>query len=180
MKANRILVLSCTLMLPAGAAIAQQQATLERSGHLQCGLAQLNAETRYLDLPDQTRQVLAQSLSLTNTAMGSTRQLKHDARPLRQPFLKHTPVLDAAVTGWACLENSAGKPYIYLSYTCIESPSRPACVGNLREWARLFDTAGKPLNAHAPRSGQRTAALLKKLGLGHHLSAGVSLQDIDK
>ena len=178
---SRLLLTSLLLTSPV---MAQQSAGAPapqtHTGHLQCGPAQLSAETTYLDLPDQARQVLAQSLSLTNPATGSPRRLVHDARPLQQAFLKQTPVLDAAVTGWACLENSAGKAYIYLAYTCIESPARQQCVGNLREWVRLFDSKGTPLNAHAPRSGQRTPALMKKLGLRRFLSEGVSLQDIDE
>lgn len=151
-----------------------------RTGRLQCGDTQIVAETQYLDVPGHDRQVLAQTLSLSLPGQASSIRLAHDGRVFRQPFLKHTAVLDAAVTGWACLAANDDKPYLYLSYTCTESPARPRCVGTLREWARLFDTTGKPLNARAPRSGPRTPTLMKKLGLARYLSEGVSLSDIDE
>jgi hypothetical protein len=147
------------------------------TGHLKCGEAQLTAQTQYLDVPSRDRQVLTQTLELTNPGKGTTK-LAHDGRVFRQPFLKDTPVLDASATGWACLEGTGGKRYVYVLYTCTESPARPRCAGTKREWPRLFDTEGAPLNARYPHSGSRTPALMKKLGLGHYLSEGVSLEDV--
>ena len=149
-------------------------------GHLKCGDARLTAATRYFDVPDHDRQVLTQTLELTIPDNGTTTTLAHDGHVFRQPFLKNTPVFDAAATGWACLQASDGKLYLYVVYTCVESNARPKCVGTLREWARIFDTAGHPLTANYPRSGRRTPALMKKLGLGRYLNEGVSLSGIDE
>lgn len=168
-----LLLAGMTSMTPAFA-VPQGQT---RTGALLCGPAQLTAHTQYLDVSGHDRQVLSQALSLS-LPPAAPRTLAHDGRPLRQPFLPQQPVLDAAATGWACLASRDGRHYVYVAYTCTESPVRPGCAGTRREWARLFDTQGKPLNAGHPRSGPRTPALMRRLGLGRHLEDGVALQDI--
>lgn len=150
-----------------------------RVGHLNCGGATLAASTVYLDVDDQDRQTLSQTITLTRPERSTPIVLPGDGRSLRQPFLKDTPVLDAAVTGWACLTAADGKAYVYVIYTCVESPSRPDCEGDRREWVRLFDAQGKALNAGFPHDSPRTPALMKKLGLEHYLRTGVQLEDID-
>lgn len=175
------LVMAFITMTPV---LAQQGAlapsTQTHMGHLQCGDTRLTAATQYLDVPDHDRQVLTQTLALTIPGNGTTTTLTHDGHVFRQPFLKNMPVLDAAATGWACLQASDGKLYLYVVYTCVESNARPECVGTLREWVRIFDTAGHPLTANYPRGGPRTSALMKKLGLGRYLNEGVSLSGIDE
>lgn len=104
--------------------------------------------------------------------------LRGDGRPLHQPFLNDAPVLDASVTGWACLSAAGGKTYFYLVYTCTDSPLRPDCEGDHREWARLFNTQGEPLNERFPHGGPRALALMKKLDLGRYVNDGVQLEDI--
>ena len=150
-----------------------------RVGHLHCGGASLTASTVYLDVDDQDRQTFSQRITLMRAENHAPSSLPRDGRPIRQPFLKNTPVLDAAVTGWACLQAADGKAYIYVLYTCVESVLRPDCEGDRREWARLFDAQGKALNADFPHEGPRTPELMKKLGLGHYVDGGVPLQDID-
>jgi hypothetical protein len=88
-------------------------------------------------------------------------------------------VLDASVTGWACLAGTAGKAYVYVVYTCAESRLRPECEGERREWARLFDIRGNPLNAGFSHDGPHTPELMKRLGLGRYVHDGVQLKDID-
>lgn len=178
----RTAALIMALALAAEApAIAQEggkaSSATSRTGHLKCGDARLTASTHYLDLPDHDRQVLTQTLELTGPD-GRTKKLDHDGRAIRQPFLKETQVLDASVTGWACLEGSGGNHFVYVLYTCAESPVRPHCTGAMREWVRLFDTAGTPLNARYPRSGSPTPLLMKKLGLARYLEGGVRLVDV--
>lgn len=154
--------------------------TTTQIGHLSCAGATLTATTVWLDVEDHDRQPLRQSIVLADPNGHDTASLTSDGRFLRQPFVHHRAVLDAAVTGWACLATKGGKAYVYLLYTCTESPSRPACAGDQREWARLFDAHGKPLNAGYPHTGPRTPTLMKRLGLGHYLSDGVALQDMDR
>jgi hypothetical protein len=148
-------------------------------GHLRCGGASLTATTVYLDVDDQDRQTFSQRITLMRAENHAPVSLASDSKPIRQPFLKNTPVLDAAVTGWACLQATDGKAYIYVLYTCVESALRPDCEGDRREWARLFDVQGKALNAGFPREGSPTPELMKKLGLGHYVDQGVPLQDVD-
>jgi hypothetical protein len=148
-------------------------------GHLQCGGASLTASSVYLDIPDQDRQTFSQRITLMRPENRTPISLPHDGQPIRQPFLENTAVLDAAVTGWACLQATGGKAYVYLLYTCVESVLRPACEGDRREWARLFDTQGKALNAGFPHDGPRTPELMKKLGLGRYVDGSVQLQDVD-
>ena len=148
-------------------------------GHLSCGGASLMAETVYLDVPDQDFQPLSQHITLQRPGSNGSMALNHDGRPLRQPFLKDTPVLDAAVSGWACLTAADGKAYIYVSYVCTESDLRPDCEGTSREWGRLFDPEGKELTAGFPHGGPRTSALMKRLGLGRYEEKAIQLQGID-
>lgn len=152
---------------------------VEQHGQLACGTARFEAVTQYLEVPDHDRQVQAQRLSLIGEAPGSSHSLPHEGRLLRQPFLRQTPVLDAWVSGWACVASADGRhQYLYLMYVCAESPLRPACAGDTREWVRLLDTRGRPLNGGFPHAGPRTPALMKRLGLGRHLQEGVTLKDI--
>lgn len=151
----------------------------EKIGALNCGSARFEARTQTLDLPDHDRQVVAQSLGRLGTDSTPPHRLPHEGRPLKQPFLKQTPVLDAWVSGWACLTSADGRhQYLYLLYTCAESPRRPGCVGTEREWPRLLDLSGRPLNAGFAHAGPRTSRLMRKLGLGRYLQEGVSLKDI--
>lgn len=151
----------------------------ERTGALNCGSARFEATTRFLDVPDQSRQVSSQTLQSLGQGLTAPHRLPHEGRPLKQPFLKQTPVLDAWVSGWACLASADGQHlYLYLLYTCTESPSRPACAGTEREWPRLLDLSGRPLNAGFAHAGPRTGRLMLKLGLGRYLQEGVSLKDI--
>lgn len=168
------------VMLACCVQASEQVPGKTRFGHLVCGGANLTAQTSYLDVDNQDRQTLYQRITLTRSGVNRVFALPSDARSLRQPFLKHMRVLDAAVTGWACLTASDGKTYIYLMYTCVESVSRPACEGDRREWVRLFDPYGKALNARFPHAGGRTPALMKKLGLARYVEDGVSLQDVDE
>ena len=159
-----------------------QPAPLKRTtaiGHLSCGGASLTAETVYLDVPDQDFQPLSQRITLQRPGTNGSVVLHHDGRPLRQPFLKDTPVLDAAASGWACLAAADGKAYIYVSYVCTESDLRPDCEGTSREWGRLFDPEGKELTAGLPHGGPRMSALMKRLGLGRYEKEPIQLQGID-
>jgi hypothetical protein len=173
---------ACWIALAAdapGPPPASLPSEIVRVGHLACGGASFTLQGHYLDVPDHEFQTVAQRLTLErpkeSTALVT---LPHEGRPLRQPFLENVPVLDASITGWTCLGASTGKSYLYVVYTCAESPLRPDCVGPKREWDRLFDTKGRALNAGYPKSGSRTSALMKRLGLGRY-AEGVQLQDID-
>ena len=176
----RLLLLAFAAVLAASCAQANDQpAGKARLGHLSCGGATLTAKTVYLDVDDQDRQTLSQTITLTRPERSGPIVLPGDGRPLRQPFLKNVPVLDAAVTGWACLTAADGKAYVYVIYTCAESPSRPDCEGDRREWVRLFDAQGKALNAGFSHEGSRTPELMKQLGLERYLHDGVQLKDVD-
>lgn len=145
-------------------------------GHLACGGATLTARTQFHEVADHDRQVVSQTITIVPAGTKTASPLKLDAHPLRQPFLRDTPVLDASATGWACVTSTDGKPYVDMVMTCTESPRRPACVGTLREWTRLYDTRGRALDAGLPHDGPRESALLKRLKL-EHLDDGVSMKD---
>lgn len=148
-------------------------------GHLGCGGARFTARTTWLNVPGHDRQPVQQTVQRDAAGSTPSRELRLDARPLRQPFVPDGIVLDAAVTGWACITATTGKAYLYLLYTCTQSTARPACAGDRREYVRLFDTTGKALNVGFPHAGPRTPALLHQLGLDGYLTDGVSLQDLD-
>lgn len=170
-----ILAAACVCASPQPATPKQTTAM----GHLSCGGANLTAETVYLDVPDQDFQPLSQRITLERPGSNGSLVLHHDGRPLRQPFLKNTQVLDAAVSGWTCLTAADGKAYIYVSYVCTESDLRPDCEGTSREWGRLFDPQGKELTTGFSRDGPRTSALMKRLGLGRYEKEPIQLLGID-
>ena len=179
MNLERLLVLFVAAIVTASVRAGDMSAVAQtRVGHLRCGGASLIATTVYLDVDGQDRQTLSQNIALMSAGHHAPVVLRGDGRPLRQPFLKNTPVLDASVTSWACLPAAGGRAYVYVVYTCTESPLRPDCEGNRREWVRLFDTRGKPLNAGFPHDGPLTPALMNKLGLGRYVN-GVQLEDVD-
>jgi hypothetical protein len=147
-------------------------------GHLDCGGASLTASTVFREVPDQDRQVVAQTMTVTAPGAKTASPLKIEARPFRQPFLRDTPVLDASATGWACVTSTSQRSYVYVVMTCTESPLRPACAGPKREWVRVYDLRGRALNAGFPHdAGPREEALMKRLGLDHVEDSGVSLSD---
>lgn len=148
-----------------------------RDGHLACAGAHLTARTQFLDIPDHDLQTLSQTITLIPAGEQIAVPLKLDVRPLRQPFLRHAVVLDARATGWACVTADDGKAYVYVMMTCTESPRRPACVNPDREWARLYDTRGRAIDAGLPREGPRVDALMKRLGLERLEAAGIPLGD---
>ncbi|GLQ91218.1 hypothetical protein [Dyella acidisoli] len=170
-----ILAAGCVHASPQPAAPKRITAT----GHLSCGGASLTVETVYLDVPDQDFQPLSQRITMQRPGSNGSIGLHHDGRPLRQPFLKNTQVLDAAVSGWTCLMSADGKAYIYVSYVCTESDLRPDCEGTSREWGRLFDPQGKELTAGFPHDGPRMSALMKRMGLGRYEDQPIPLQGID-
>lgn len=180
MNLERLVVLIVAAIVTTSVRAGDMPAAAQtRVGHLHCGGASLITTTVYLDVDGQDRQTLSQRIVLTFAGRSVQVILRGDGRPLHQPFLKDVPVLDASVTGWACLPAAGGMAYVYVVYTCTDSPLRPDCEGDRREWVRLFNTQGKPLNAGFPRDGPRTPALMKKLGLGRYVNDGVQLEDID-
>jgi hypothetical protein len=148
-------------------------------GYLNCGGARLAVGTVYLDVPDQDFQPLSQRITLQRPGTNGLVVLHHDGRPLRQSFLKNTWVLDAALSGWTCLTATDGKAYVYVSYVCTQSDSRPDCDGTSREWGRLFDPKGKELTAGFPHGGPSLSVLMKRLGLGRYENGPIQLQSID-
>jgi len=169
------LALACTW---ACASESLPAAGAPRVSHLDCGGARLTASTVFRDLPDQDRQVVSQTITVTAPGARTARPLKLEARPFRQPFLQDTPVLDASATGWACVTSAHHQWYVYVVMTCAESPLRAACAGPTREWVRLYDLRGRALNAGFPHdAGPREEALMKRLGLDHVEDAGISLSD---
>lgn len=156
-----------------------QTQTQRHVGHMRCGGALLESATTYLDDGEHDRQALDQRLSLTPPGLKKPLALTHDGKPFTQPFMQDTPVLDASATGWACIKATSGRSYVYVMYTCVESPLRPACVGTAREWARLFNTRGKLLNPGYPHDGPQTPTLMRKLGLARYVDTGVALDDVD-
>ena len=163
-------------ILIAVAACSTSATAAPSEGHLACGGATLTARTQFREVADHDRQVVSQTITVVPAGAKIASPLKLDAHPLRQPFLRDTMVLDAAVTGWACVTSTDGRPYVYMVMTCAESPRRPACVGTLREWTRLYDTSGRALDAGLPHDGPRKSKLLKRLKL-EHLDDGVSMSD---
>ncbi len=136
------------------------------AGRVDCGGAHLAARTVLREVPDHDRQTLSQTITIVPPGATTASPLKLDVRPLRQPFLRDTSVLDAAVTGWACVTSTDHRSYVLLSLTCTESPLRPGCAGPTREWTRLYDLRGRALDAGYPRdAGPREQALAKRLKL---------------
>ncbi|RUL77722.1 hypothetical protein [Dyella choica] len=182
MRRRFSLVFLATVLAAVFAQACAQAAAPRRMtaiGHLSCGGASLTAETVYLDVPDQDLQPLSQRIALKRLGQNVSTVLHHDGRPLRQPFLKNTPVLDAAVSSWTCLTADDGKAYVYVFYVCTESDLRPDCAGTSREWGRLFDPQGKEMTADLPHAGPRTSALMKRLGLGRYENEPMPLRGID-
>jgi hypothetical protein len=168
---------ACAGVPDARASEALAEAAAPREGHLACGGATLTARTLLREVADHDRQVVSQTITITPPGAKAASPLRLDARPLRQPFLPRTPVLDASATGWACVTSANGKSYIHIVMTCTESPLRPACAGPTREWTRLYDTRGRSLDAGFPHEGPRREALFRQLGLDQAEEAGISLSD---
>lgn len=173
------LTLAALLTLASSLGLAQSDAPRirEDQGRLACGTAQLAAKSHCLEFAENETQCTSQILTLTNPSKGIAKQLPHDGKRITQPFVRSVKVLDATVTGWACLTSDAGVSYIYLSYTCVEHDRAPECAGTRREWGRLFDTGGRALNGNLSRRSQHMPEVLHRYGLQRYVSEGIQLQD---
>ena len=143
-----------------------------------CGDAEVRVTSSCLHFDEQETQCKKQTLQLTNPAKNIAKKLPHDGKPIRQPFVKNGPVLDAFVTGWACVKSASGAPYIYLSYTCVENDRQPECAGTNREWGRVFGLDGKNLGAGIARRSKELGRVYRRLGLSESLEQGIQLQDL--
>ncbi len=146
---------------------------------LVCGDAEVRATSSCLSFTDQETQCKKQTLQLSNPSKGISKKLPHDGKPMRQPFVKNGPVLDAIATGWACVKSESGTPYIYLAYTCVESEQRPECAGTNKEWGRVFGLDGKNFTAGVPRRGAALERVYKQLGLSGAVEQGIQLQGLN-
>jgi hypothetical protein len=52
-----------------------------------------------------------------------------------------------------------------MSRSLLISEDSSSFVSGKREWVRIFDTAGRSLNANDPHAGLSTPSRMKKLGL---------------
>lgn len=117
-------------------------------------------------------EVLDQQLSLRQAGLG--RVLAHEGR-LRRAVPGHPRVMDAWVSGWACVQSRQGGPWVYALFTC--HAGLQGCQGTRREWGRLYAQDGQLLNPGHARSAQPSQRLMRRLGLAPLLAQGIALDD---
>lgn len=149
-------------------------AALVKPGRLSCGGTVFTAAT-HRAVPGGP--VLAQQLWRQVPGDPQPQPLRHEGHPVKAAAQGPAP-LDAWASGWACVQASSGQAYLHVLYTCPQDMR--GCQGARREWVRLHALDGRLLNAGHPRTGDRTPALMRRLGLTAALSQGVSLSDIEE
>ena len=159
--------LCLSLATPAGATDPSRTTTSE----LACGSARLHARTTSIaHVPPHDGLVwTAQDIALSN--MGRS------PRPLRVQGVNDKPGsvnfgLPAIVSSWQCLKGM-NAPVIELWLTCNRADLGGVCGGQ-REWERLVDVTGQPLDVGYAPQDARYEALSKRLGIPED---GVRLQD---
>ena len=141
------------------------------SSELICGPAHLHAQTTSIAhvSPENGLVWTAQDITLS-TAKGSSRPLRVEGVGYEASLTGKG--LPAIVSGWQCLHGSH-EWVIELWLTCNRVDLGGNCSSQ-REWERLFDTSGKPLDmGYAPQDA-RYDALSKRLGIPED---GIRLED---
>ena len=82
------------------------------------------------------------------------------------------------VLSWACVQASTGRSYVSLGYACAVDPSERGSCGGDKEWFRLLDDRGRPLDAGSPKQGAAQDRLMTRLGLKAVMEAGVAMKDV--
>ena len=82
------------------------------------------------------------------------------------------------VLSWACVQASTGRSYVSLGYTCAVDPGERGSCGADKEWFRLLDDKGRPLDAGSTRQGAAQDRLRMRLGLKAVMEAGVLMKDV--
>lgn len=179
MKISNLSLMLLALAIPHFAAAANPVPLIQdEHDKLVCGDAEVRVTSSCLHFDEQETQCKKQTLQLTNSANNITKKLPHDGKPIRQSFVENGPVLDAFVTGWACVKSASGTSYIYLSYTCVENDKQPECAGTKREWGRVFGADGKNFTTGIARRGKELERVYRRLGLSESLEQGIQLQDL--
>lgn len=143
---------------PAGAADPPHTT----SSKLACGPARLQAQTTSIAHvpPDNGLVWTAQDITLS-TAKGSSRPLHVEGVGYEAGSTGKG--LSAIISGWQCLHGSH-EWVIELWLTCNRADLGGTC-GSQREWERLFDLSGQPLDmGYAPQDA-RYDALSRRLGI---------------
>lgn len=166
----------------AAQALAAPGTVVRTQDELACGPLKAQVSSVWLtfagdDSPPS--QLLGQSLSFSVDG-GPARAVPLDGRRQRKKLAGGRHVLDAALTGWACLEGGKSPPYLMLAYTCIEGEERGGCAGAAREWDRLYDSRGKHLTAGLKRQDPRRAEVDRAQGLEEVMGGGVSLTGLSR
>ena len=130
---------------------------------LSCGPVLLQARTTSIAHmpPDNGLAWTAQEISLRGPD-GASRRLRVEGID-DQPAPAGNLGLPVIVTSWQCLHGSRGE-VIELWLTCNRADLGGACKGE-REWERLIDADGKPLDAGYAPQDARYEALSQRLGI---------------
>ena len=151
-----------------------QAADPPHTGHatLACGTARLQARTTSVAHvpPDDGLAWTAQEIMLHGPG-GSSRRLRIQGID-EPPMPADGQGLPVIVSSWQCLHGSRGE-VIELWLTC-NRPDPGAACGGQREWERLIDTDGMPLDAGYAPQDARYEALSRHLGIPVD---GIKLQD---
>jgi len=159
------LIITRSLVLVFGAlfilswlALAQQPEVIKKT--LTCGDAELTAETTCLNIPNMETQCTKQSIRLVNSKKGIAKQLPLDGKLVKEKSIKDGPVLDGFVAEWDCPKSKSGTPYVLLWYYCNWGRD---CVGNYREWGKIFSVDGTYLAGFRKQGNKRFNKLYQQL-----------------
>ena len=168
MKCGTVLTaLALLLASPAVAADPPRVGTAD----LVCGAARLHARTASVAhvAPDDGLAWVSQEITLKGP--GGVPSRLH-VMEVDQPPTTDGRGLPVIVSSWQCLSGSRGK-VIELWLACNRADLGGTCKGE-REWERLMDVTGRPLDAGYAPQDPRYEALSRRLGIP---ADGVKLQD---
>lgn len=143
----------------------------EHVAALSCGAGTFTLTSR--GFPDTLAPA---SQSLTVRVAG-----RHRAVPLETTGLVTVDgrrVRNRYVLTWACTKGARGVSYVSLGYACAVDPGYPHDCGGEKEWFRLLDERGQPVDLGVPHSGPAMTRLHRRLGLLEQFEKGTQMTDV--
>ena len=154
-------VLTALALLLASPAVAADPPRVG-TADLVCGAARLHARTASVAhvAPDDGLAWVSQEITLQGPSGVPSRLHVVDADKPPGTDVRGLPVI---VSSWQCLSGSQGK-VIELWLTCNRADLGGACKGE-REWERLIDVTGRPLDVGYAPQDPRYNTLSRRLGI---------------
>lgn len=140
---------------------------------LSCGNGQFSVVSRRWARPSPLAPA---TQSMTVKVAGKNRAAP--LQPTRLVSVEGHRVRNHYLLGWTCVTATTGASYALLGYACAVDPGYPNDCGGEKEWYRLMDDRGRPVDIGVPVNGVARERLVQRLGILKQMEAGVHMNDV--